>query len=105
MATPPLESTFKKKVRKKLSEIDQLYFFVKEAASLRGIPDIVGCYKGKFFAWELKKSEAESKKKSPRHALQKYTIGQIQNTGGIASFVYPENLEEKLEELLSSSNI
>ena len=96
----PLEKIFKNKVINDLKKVDDLYFFVKEAAAIRGIPDIIGCYKGKFFAWELKRSEKESRS-SGRAALQKYTIGLVRKAGGIGEFVYPENYKEKFNELIS----
>lgn len=98
----PLEATFKKRVKRKLDAQDDLYYFVKEALALRGIPDIIGCYRGRFFAWELKRSEQEAKKKTGRIVLQRHVINTIRKAGGIGEIVYPENLEEKLNELLSS---
>ena len=95
-----LESHFKEIVKRRLGVISGLYFFVKEALALRGIPDIIGCYKGHFFAWELKRSEAEAKKKSGRIVLQKYILSKINSAGGIGRIVYPENLEESIRELL-----
>lgn len=95
----PLESAFQRAVINKLKKIPDLYFFKKEAMAIRGIPDIIGCYKGRFFAWELKRSEAESHKMTGRIVLQKYIISLIRKAGGIGEFVYPENFEERLEEL------
>jgi len=94
-----LEHTFQKKVKKELKTIPSLYFFVKEAASLRGIPDLIGCVNGRFFAWELKRSEAEGNKTTGRIVLQKVTLNTINKCGGIGRVVYPENFEECLEEL------
>lgn len=96
-----LESNYKKKVISALKDIDGLYFFVKEAASIRGIPDIIGCYKGRFFAWELKRSEKESLKKRDGHELQKYVISKIVKAGGIGRITYPENFQECINELLN----
>jgi hypothetical protein len=55
-----LESKFKKKVMATLKDIDGLFVFSKEAKSLRGYPDIIGCYQGRFFGWELKRSDSSS---------------------------------------------
>jgi len=101
MKKPILESQFKAQVKRKLDAIDGLYFFIKEALALRGIPDIIGCYKGRFFAWELKRSEKEGLKKTGRIALQRHIIRKIQLAGGEGEIVYPENLEKKLSELLA----
>lgn len=83
-----------------LTSTKGLYFFVKEALALRGIPDIIGCYHGVFFAWELKRSSKESKKKTGRIVLQKYILDKIRKSGGIGEIVYPENYDEKLRQLL-----
>lgn len=60
------------------------------------------------FAWELKRSKDEVYYKSKqglklggRTSLQWHTIKKIRSSGGIADFVYPENFQEKLEELLT----
>ncbi len=100
----PLEATFKKKVKRKLDAVPDLYYFVKEALALRGIPDIIGCYRGKFFAWELKRSYAETKKKTGRIVLQIHVLNLINKAGGIGCLVCPENLDEKLKELLELSS-
>lgn len=96
-----LESSLKKKVISVLKEIDGLYYFVKEAAAIRGIPDIIICYKGRFIAWELKRSQAVANSKRDGHELQKYVIEKINKSGGMARIVYPENLKECLDELMS----
>jgi len=96
-----LEKNFKKKVISELKDIKDCYFFVKEAAAIRGIPDIIGCYKGMFFAWELKRSEKEASKKRDGYELQKYNIKKINDSGGIGRIVYPENFKECLEELFN----
>jgi len=88
-----LEKNFKQKVRKRLNSVPDLYYFVKEAVAIRGIPDIIGCYKGTFFAWELKRSEKEANKKTGRIVLQRHNLSKIKSSGGIGEIVYPENFE------------
>jgi len=97
----PLESSFQKRVLKRLNSIPHLFVFKKEAMALRGLPDLVGAYRGRFFAFELKRSEKEAKKITGRIALQKHIINQIKEAGGVAEIVYPENFEEKLKELIN----
>jgi hypothetical protein len=97
-----LESHFKRAVKKRLDAIDDLYYFVKEAASIRGLPDIVGCYRGVFFAWELKKDLSEASKRTGRIVLQRHILSLIRRCGGIGEVVYPENFEECLKNLLES---
>ena len=97
------EAKFKAKVKARLNKLGpDCYYFVKEAAALRGIADLVGCYKGRFFAWELKRSESAAHSKRDGHELQLYHIGLVKDSGGIGRVVYPENFEECYLELLSS---
>ena len=96
-----LEKNFKKKVISVLKDIDNLYYFVKEAAAIRGIPDLIICYRGRFIAWELKRSEKVALTWRDGHELQKYNIKKICDSGGIARVVYPENFKDSLEELLN----
>jgi len=91
---PNLEHDFQKKVKTDLASIANCWHFTKEAAGLRGIPDLVGCIGGKFFALELKRSEAESRKKTGRIVLQRVVIDMIKNSGGFAEIAYPENWAE-----------
>lgn len=101
------ESQFSKIVKQKLEELNvkkNLWYFVKEAGSIRGIPDILGIYNGVPFAMELKKSESEARKSTGRIVLQKYTLQQIDRAGGLPYIVYPENLEEVLEDLKRRCN-
>lgn len=95
------EGQFQKKVLKLLKTVDNCWFTKIQAGSIRGIPDIIGVINGHFFAWELKKSAEEARKNSPRQALQGYILGKIRQAGGTGKFVYPENLEESLDELLA----
>ena len=97
-----LEHQFQKIVKLKLNEIDGCFHFTKEALALRGLPDIVGCYQGRFFAWELKRSEREARKKTGRNVLQWYILELIRRAGGIGEVVYPDNLELKLQQLLGT---
>lgn len=103
---PKKERTFKQYVTAKLKRAG-IYYFVKEAQAIRGIPDIIGCTKnGTLFAWELKRSKWEVHYKTKegiklqgRTKLQWHEITKIRRAGGIADFVYPENFEEKFNDL------
>lgn len=94
-----LEHKFQKQVKKRLNQIPNCWHFTKEALSLRGLPDIIGCCNGRFFAWELKRSEREASKRTGRIVLQRHILGLIRKAGGIGEIVHPENLESKLQEL------
>jgi hypothetical protein len=87
----PKESVYQRKLIKKLKAIPNSYFFVKEAANIRGIADIIGCINGTFVALEVKRSLEESKKYSPRNALQDKFLSDIVKVKGKAYKIYPEN--------------
>jgi len=96
------ESQFSKRVKKRLEELNtkkNLWYFVKEAGSIRGLPDILGIYNSTPFAMELKKNASEANKKTGRIVLQQYTLRQIDLAGGLGYIVHPENLEEVLQDL------
>lgn len=77
-----------------------IYWFIKEAGAIRGIPDLIICSNGLFFAWELKRSRDEAEKTSGRIVLQRYTCLRIQHANGQADIVHPENLEEMKAKIL-----
>lgn len=92
-----------RKVRPLLESLPNSYYFIKEALALRGIPDIIGVVNGRFFAWELKRSQKEAQKKTGRTALQDYILSKMKKAGGCARFVYPENLDDAFQELVKFS--
>jgi len=53
----------------------------------------MGSVNGRFFAWELKRSEAEARKKTGRIVLQKHILEKIHKSGGVAEVVHPGNLD------------
>lgn len=99
-----LESEFQRKVVKRLDALVKegypLYSFVKEAGSIRGIPDLVICANGFFLVWELKRSLAEAEKTSGRIVLQRYTLSRVHRAQGRGRIVHPDNLEEAMAELM-----
>ena len=72
---------------------------IKEAGSIRGLPDIYGCYRGSHFELELKKNKEEASKNTGRIVLQKREIRKCQVAGGYGAFVYPENADKILDEM------
>ena len=96
------ENTFRDSKLRKLLDNLPCYYFVKEAKSLRGLPDIIGVTKGgRFFALEIKKDKAELS--CSRSTLQGYILDKMRRMGGFAEFVYPENLEQTIKTLIFSS--
>lgn len=87
---------------KKLRAIPNSWFMVKEAKSLRGLPDIYGCVNGRFIALECKRNQAEASHNTARIVLQAKILRDIQKSGGLSAFIYPENESEllaRIEEL------
>ena len=98
MAEKP-ETLFTQKVLRRLrTEFPQSWFTKNQAGSIIGIPDIIGCVKGKLVAWELK----VGRNKPTR--IQAYVLMQIQNAGGHSEVVTPENFEFELKRLSRSVN-
>ena len=82
------EAKVKKQVVQQLKLLDAYYFYpVTGGYGRSGVPDIVGCYKGKFFAIECK---AGTNKPTPLQALN---LEQIMLTGGIALVINEENID------------
>lgn len=88
-----LEKDIVTEVRKELDKIGCWNFKTNEL-SVSGIPDILGCYKGKFIALEAKRS---SKHKATE--LQIYILNKIKNAGGFAEVIFPENKDDILKRL------
>lgn len=59
----------------------------------QGEPDIIGCYRGKFYAFELKKD-----KSSRASELQKYKLKKIKENGGVSMKVFSLNQLKELFE-------
>jgi hypothetical protein len=91
------EAKIKKKVVQQLKLLDAYYFYpVTGGYGRSGVPDIVGCYKGKFFAIECK---AGTNRPTPLQALN---LEQIMLTGGIALVINEENVESVYSILLGT---
>ena len=92
MNTP--EKKVKLKVVAILKSLGAYYFYpVTGGYGASGVPDIVGCYKGKFFGIECKAG------KGTTTALQEKNIAQIIGQGGLAIVVNEGNIED-VNELL-----
>ena len=88
MADTP-EAKVKKKVVAILKELRAYYFYpVTGGYGASGVPDIVGCYNGKFFGIECK---AGSNKPT---ALQQKNLDNIKAMGGIALVVNENNIDD-----------
>lgn len=95
MAATP-EKKVKEKVVKVLKEMGAYYFYPFTGGYGRsGVPDIIGCYKGRFFGIECKAG------KNKTTALQDREISLIHNAEGVAWVVNEENIDSVREVLLS----
>lgn len=92
------ETKFKVKVQEKLKQVPGLWNVKIQQVALRGIPDLLICYKGMFYAWELKTSTGKL------DSLQEHTLNNIKQAGGTSRVVTPANLDECMEELLGTKN-
>jgi Holliday junction resolvase len=83
------EKKVKTKVVAVLKSFGAYYFYpVTGGYGASGVPDIVGCYKGKFFAIECKAGKGKTT------ALQEKNIAQIIAQGGIAIVVNEDNIPD-----------
>jgi Holliday junction resolvase len=83
------EGKVKKKVTSILKQLGAYYFYpVTGGYGKSGVPDIVGCYDGKFFGIECKAG------KNKPTALQEKNLTDIAAAGGIAIIINENNIEE-----------
>ena len=83
------EKKVKTKVVAILKELGAYYFYpITGGYGASGVPDIVGCYMGKFFAIECKAGKGKTT------ALQEKNITQIKATGGLAIVVNEDNIPD-----------
>jgi Holliday junction resolvase len=94
MAATP-ESKVKKLVSAQLKMLGAYYFYpVTSGFGRSGVPDIVGCYRGRFFGIECKAG------KNSLTDLQRKNLEQIQENGGVA-LVATETNATRMAEILS----
>ena len=89
----------KKVVVKQLRNLGAYYFYpVTSGYGRSGVPDIVGCYKGKFFGIECKAG------KNVPTDLQRINLEDIDKQGGIALVVNEKNMHS-VQDLLEPSDV
>jgi len=88
MAMTP-EKKVKVTITKQLDSLGCYYFFPATGGyGSSGVPDIVGCYKGKFFGIECKAGKGKTT------LLQDMHLSRIAIAGGIAEVVNEENMHD-----------
>ena len=86
MAMTP-EAKVKKKVADALKKLGAYYFYpVTGGYGKSGVPDIVGCYEGRFFGIECKAGKGKTT------TLQDMNLKQITASGGISAVVNEDNV-------------
>lgn len=89
------ESDFQKKLIEKLEMTFPGSIVMKnDPTYIQGIPDLTMLYKNMFVAFECKRSESSS-----RRPNQEWYINKIKEMGGLAYFIYPENMEEIINDI------
>jgi len=97
MASTP-EAKVKAKVRTILKQYDAYHFMPATGGyGTSGVPDIVGCYRGCFFAIECKAG------KNTTTPLQELALSKIRQAGGWAIVVNETNINEVTEWLKQRS--
>lgn len=88
MAATP-EAKVKAKVRTILNKYNAYHFMPATGGYGRsGVPDLVGCYRGYFFAIECKAG------KNTTTALQELELSKIRHAGGWSIVVNEDNIQE-----------
>lgn len=83
------EAKVKKKVTEILKAHGAYYFYpVTGGYGASGVPDIIGCIKGRFFGIECKAGRGTTT------ALQEKNLQQIRDTGGEALVINEQNISE-----------
>lgn len=91
------ESKVKQKIKKVLDKYNVYYFFpIGGPYGRRGIPDIVGCANGRFFAIEVKSAG----RSNTVTQLQKRELLNIEFNGGIAMIVVGEDSINAVDKIM-----
>ena len=93
MADTP-EKKVKTRLKKQLDELGIYHFSPFQAGMGRaGIPDVIGCYRGMFVAFECKAGKGKTT------ALQERELNAIRTARGLAFVINEENVDN-IKELL-----
>ena len=84
MAKKP-ETLFKERVLRLLKQVKGVWVLKTQEVSRRGVPDLLICFRGLFYAFELKSDEYKADK------LQEYELNCILKAGGYARVIRPRD--------------
>lgn len=90
-----LESNFQKKLIKEIKSLFPTCLITKQDKK-QGLPDLLIIYYDKWAMLECKRSKNEMRQPNQEYYIDKF------NSWSYASFVYPENKEQVLNELYRS---
>lgn len=81
----PLESTITASIQRWLRNQPEWFGFkvAGSGSQMRGVPDIVGCWRGHFVGLEVKRPSVGRVSE-----LQQHRLDQIRSAGGVAAVVY-----------------
>lgn len=90
------ENEFQRKLKNELKErFPGCIIYKTDPKQLQGSPDLLVLYGSKWAALEVKRSEKERRKPRPNQELRVERMNEM----SYASFVFPENKEEVLNDL------
>lgn len=93
------ENYFQKELIKKIKQLLPGCVVLKnDARYVQGIPDLSVFFGNRYFMLECKRDS-----KSNKQPNQSIYVDHINNMGGYARFIYPENEKEILDEIVSIS--
>jgi len=99
----PLESTITAEIQRYLARLPDWWGFKVQGggSQMRGVPDIVGCYRGLFVGFEVKRPKV-----GRLSQLQAHRIDQIKAVNGHAFVVYGvEDVKQALDGLVSLTRV
>lgn len=90
-----LESQFQQSLIERLEKTFPGSIVMKnDPGYIQGIPDLTMLYKNKYFAFECKRSSTEKKRPN-----QQWYVDHINEMGGNAYFIHPDNVEEIIHDI------
>lgn len=96
----PLESKVVKKIKTALEERGSFVIKIHGTPLMvAGLPDLIGCYRGRFFGFEVKRGPGID----PR-PIQKFMLKRIAAAGGIAATIHSvEQALDRLQEIAEAT--
>lgn len=87
------ETKFKNQAKRELDKLPLSFFIKTQMVALRGVPDFIGCVRGRLVAIELKTETGRVDR------LQQWTLQKFADAGAFTAVVRPSTLNETIEQL------